>query len=209
MNARDEVLSRIRAAHRAAPMPPPVIPRDYRHTDPRSPAELADLLEHRLVDYRATVHRAAPADVGRTVARIVASRELESLVVPAGVPDRWRTALPASVRQVSDVPPLSAVELDAVGGTLTGCRVAVAETGTLVLDGGPGQGRRMLSLVPDYCLVVVEAAQIVGSVPEAVTVLDASRPLTWVSGPSATSDIELSRVEGVHGPRTLDVLILA
>jgi L-lactate dehydrogenase complex protein LldG len=92
---------------------------------------------------------------------------------------------------------------------LTGCRIAVAETGTLVLDGGAGQGRRMLSLVPDYCLVVVEAAQIVGSVPEAVAVLDPTRPLTWVSGPSATSDIELSRVEGVHGPRTLEVLLLA
>jgi L-lactate dehydrogenase complex protein LldG len=208
MSARDEVLSRIRAAHRAAPMPSPVVPRAYRRSDLRPPSELADLLEQRLVDYQAVVHRAGTGDAGPAVAEIIASREPGSLVVPAGLPEAWRAEIPGAVRQVTDEPPLTAVELDAIGGVLTACRIAVAETGTLVLDGGAGQGRRMLSLVPDYCLVVVEAEQVVGSVPEAVAVLDPGRPLTWVSGPSATSDIELSRVEGVHGPRTLVVVLV-
>jgi L-lactate dehydrogenase complex protein LldG len=109
---------------------------------------------------------------------------------------------------VSDDPPLTPTELDRVDGILTGCRLAIAETGTLVLDGGPDQGRRVLSLVPDYCLAVVRIDQVVAGVPQAVAALDPTRPLTWVSGPSATSDIELDRVEGVHGPRNLVVLIV-
>jgi L-lactate dehydrogenase complex protein LldG len=206
MSAREEVLGRIREAHRRAPMPPPHVPRDYRRDDGRPRDELLDLLERRLVDYRATVRRGT--DAGETIAAVLASRGLPSLVLPDGIPDAWRRAVPASVQRVSDDPPLSATDLDGIGGVLTGCRLAIAETGTLVLDGGPDQGRRMLSLVPDYCLVVVRAEQVVGGVPQAVAALDPSRPLTWVSGPSATSDIELDRVEGVHGPRTLDVVLL-
>jgi L-lactate dehydrogenase complex protein LldG len=126
--------------------------------------------------------------------------------VPAGLPEDW-LALPA-VEQVGDEAPLSHAELDRLDGVITGCAVAIAETGTIVPDGGPAQGRRALSLLPDYHLCVITAEQIVGSVPEAVAHLDPRRPQTWISGPSATSDIELKRVEGVHGPRNLELLIV-
>lgn len=206
MSARDDVLARVRAARAVEPLPGTPSPRDYRRSDDRPLAELLDLLAERLSDYRATVHRGD--DAATLVRTVLAGRSLPSLVVPNGVPEAWRDGIPDAVGVLTDDPPLSAVELDAIGGVLTGCRIAVAETGTLVLDGGAGQGRRMLSLVPDYCLVVVTANQVVGNVPQAVAALDPARPLTWVSGPSATSDIELNRVEGVHGPRTLDVILL-
>jgi hypothetical protein len=110
---------------------------------------------------------------------------------------------------VPDDPPLDVAALDALDGVVTTCAVAIAETGTIVLDTGPGQGSRAFSLVPDYHLAVVRTGQIVAAVPDAVAALDPARPLTWLSGASATSDIELSRVEGVHGPRTLDIVIVA
>ena len=124
-----------------------------------------------------------------------------------GIPAAWLTDL-AAVEIVGDDPPLTHAQLDAIDGTLTGCAVAIAETGTIILDGGSGQGRRVLSLLPDVHVCVVGSDQIAGSVPEAVARLDATRPQTWISGPSATSDIELQRVEGVHGPRRLVVLIV-
>jgi L-lactate dehydrogenase complex protein LldG len=209
VNARQEVLARIRRALDGA-QPAPAVARGYRQAGggPKAaPGELLDLLEDRLIDYRATVRRAAPSEVAGTVALRLAAHGAHRVVVPAGFPAEWIAG--ASVEALDDDPPLSADELDASDGVVTTCQVAVAGTGTIVLDAGPGQGRRALSLVPDYHLVVVRAEQVVPGVPEALTRLEPARPQTWISGPSATSDIELNRVEGVHGPRTLDVVLVS
>jgi L-lactate dehydrogenase complex protein LldG len=207
MSARDEVLGRIRTAL-GEPRPEVVVPRGYRTTDDRPPAELLDVLTDRLEDYRATVLRCAPDAVAATVAAALeaglgAGWAPADVVVAPGVPAVWR---PDGVTEDDGRP---AVGLTDFAATVTGVAVAVAETGTLVLDGGPLSGRRALSLLPDCLVCVVEAGQVVGGVPEALARLDATAPLTMVSGPSATSDIELNRVEGVHGPRTLVVVLVA
>ena len=207
MSAREEVLARIRTAL-GADRPAPAVPRGYRTTDDRPPAELLDVLTDRLEDYRATVLRSAPEDVAATVAAaldagIGAGWAAADVVVAPGVPGTWR---PDGVAEDDGRPP---VELAAFAAAVTGVAVAIAETGTLVLDGTPPSGRRALSLLPDCLVCVVEAAQVVGGVPESLTRLDPTAPLTMVSGPSATSDIELERVEGVHGPRTLVVVLVA
>jgi L-lactate dehydrogenase complex protein LldG len=209
VTARDEILARVRTALGDRPAPPEVR-RDYR-TAERAPAmpaaDLVDLLVDRLVDYHAQVRRSTAAEIPGAVAAALADRGARRLVVPAGVPPAWLATGGNGVELVRDDPPLTATALDRLDGVLTASAVAIAETGTIVLDAGPGQGRRALSLVPDYHLVVVTADQVVATVPEAVARLDPTRPLTWISGPSATSDIELTRVEGVHGPRTLEVVV--
>ncbi len=203
-DARSAILARITAALAEGP-PPAVIPRDYRRTTPPE-VDLVERFAERVADYRAEVHRATPATLGATVARVLTDRAIGNLIVPAGTPDGWLAK--SDVTRLDDDPPLSHRDLDAADGVITGCAVAIAETGTIVLDTGPGQGRRALSLLPDCHLCVVESSRIVGDVPEALARLDPRRPLTWISGPSATSDIELERVEGVHGPRILDVVIV-
>ena len=203
-SARAAVLARIRDALADRPVAP-VIPRDYE----RSVAPGTDIVElfvERVDDYRAVVHRTTEDGLATTVAEILAGREARRIAVPAGVPAPWLTGTGAE--QVRDDPVLSHADLDALDGVITGCAVGIAETGTIVLDGGPDQGRRALSLLPDLHVCVVRADQIVGSVPEALARLEPTRPLTWISGPSATSDIELQRVEGVHGPRRLDVVVV-
>jgi L-lactate dehydrogenase complex protein LldG len=209
VSARDEILERVRAALRDAPSPP-APRRDYRTAD-RAPElsteDLLDLLVDRLADYRALVRRCAPAEIAGTLAAALAERGARRVVAPDGLPPAWLEQLPAGVELVGDDPPLPAATLDQLDGVVTACAVAIAETGTIVLDAGSGQGRRALSLVPDYHLVVLPADQVVATVPEAMARLDPTRPLTWISGPSATSDIELTRVEGVHGPRTLEVVV--
>jgi L-lactate dehydrogenase complex protein LldG len=211
MTAREEVLQRIRAAlGRADGDPAPETGHGYRTEGTRDRAALLDLLAERLADYHATVRRCAPADLAATVAGALNDRGARRLVVPPGLDGVLDTgALPPGVVAVTD-DGLSPEDLDAVDGVITGAAVAIAETGTVVLDGSPGQGRRALTLVPDYHLCIVQAAQVVELVPEAVGRLAGAggRPLTWISGPSATSDIELSRVEGVHGPRTLEVILV-
>jgi L-lactate dehydrogenase complex protein LldG len=149
------------------------------------------------------VRRTDAHSVAATITSALAARGITRVVVPDGFPDDWLPQIEL-VREPVDV-----TTLDDVSAVITTCRVAIAETGTIVLDAGPGMGPRALTLVPDYHLVVVTADQVRALVPDAVAALDATRPLTWVSGPSATSDIELQRVEGVHGPRTLDVVLSA
>jgi L-lactate dehydrogenase complex protein LldG len=209
VTAREEILARIRAATGDRPAPPPVA-RGYRTAD--QPSELdgearLKLLVDRLVDYRALVRRSSTAMVAATVVAALTERGARRVAVPDGILPEGLDHLEPGIELVGDDPPLTPAQLDGLDGVLTGCAVAIAETGTIVLDAGPGQGRRVLSLVPDYHLVVVTAAQVVGGVPQAVARLDPSRPQTWISGPSATSDIELDRVEGVHGPRTLEVIV--
>ncbi|MDX6331100.1 MAG: L-lactate dehydrogenase complex protein LldG [Streptomycetaceae bacterium] len=212
MSSRDVVLGRIRAALSDVPGQerPQDIPltRDYRATHGTDdPGELLDLLQDRLTEYRATVHRCNPAALPETVAAVLARRGARTVVVPEGLPAQWLTE--AVLTPLTDTPPLSPRACNEADSVVTGCALAIAETGTIVLDGGPGQGRRALSLVPDHHLCVVRAPeQVVASVPAAVARLEPTRPLTWISGPSATSDIELERVEGVHGPRTLDVVLV-
>lgn len=215
MNAREEILARVRAALRDVPAdesPEDVpVPRDYlRAHVPDDPGALADLLAGNLTDYRARVHRCTTDQVPATIARLLAQCGSRSIAVPADLPEAWLAATDAGIRRITDSAQVTARDLDAVDSVVTGCALAIAETGTIVLDGGPGQGRRALTLVPDHHVCVVEVpGRLVASVPAALPRLDPGRPQTWISGPSATSDIELDRVEGVHGPRRLDVVIAA
>jgi L-lactate dehydrogenase complex protein LldG len=206
VTARDDILARIRTALGDERPPIPGIARDYRTTDERPTPELLDVLTDRLEDYKATVLRTAPADVAATVAgalrAALGEHRPEDVVVAPGVPADWR---PEGAVEDDGRP---AVALAHYAATVTGVAVAIAETGTLVLDGSPRSGRRALSLLPDCLVCVVEAAQVAGGVPEGLARLDRTAPLTMISGPSATSDIELSRVEGVHGPRTLVVVLV-
>jgi len=213
-DAKDEILSRIRAALGSdeTTAAPTVVPREYRSAGEHAPGfdVVLELLVDRLVDYKAEVHRTTAADLPGVLARVLGKRS--SVVVPSGLDGTWLSALDsAEVRRDSREAPLSATELDGVDAVITAARVAVAETGTIVLDGEPDQGRRAISLVPDVHVCVVRTDQVVQTVPEAVRLLGAEpgRPLTWISGPSATSDIELERVEGVHGPRTLHVVLVS
>ncbi|MFJ9889419.1 lactate utilization protein C [Streptomyces sp. NPDC091287] len=206
MSHRDMILDRIRratAAHTGSATEPEIA-RDYlRVHGTRTPVQSIELL----AEYRARVHHADAASLPRFIAQLLAERASRRIVVPAGLPQVWLSATDAE--QIPDTADLTARALDAVDGVVTGCTLAIAETGTLVLDAGDGQGRRRITLVPDHHICVVHApGQVVDSVPQALERLDPARPLTWISGPSATSDIELDRVEGVHGPRTLDVVLL-
>ena len=204
--ARDDVLARIRNALGPDPQVPQVT-RGYRTAGEHSPGapELLDLLVDRLVDYKAGVTRCTATELPAAITEVLARTAPGGrIVVPPELPGAWtgdRDVLRDDGTTTTD-------ELDTVAGVLTACAVAVAETGTIVLDAGGDQGRRALSLVPDLHLCVVRTDQVVQTVPEAVARLEATRPLTWISGPSATSDIELNRVEGVHGPRTLEILLV-
>ena len=212
--ARKEILARIAAANGAAAPPAEVdaayaaLPRGYRraHHDPAR-TDIVALFAERAADYRAIVERVAPADLGGAVARVLA--DVSRFVVPAGLPAAWLAELPSDAAQriVRDEPVLSARELDKISGVVTGCAAAIAETGTIIVDHGAGQGRRALTLVPDFHLVVVLADQVAADIAGALARLDPARPHTFISGPSATSDIELIRVEGVHGPRNLHILV--
>ncbi|WP_420037241.1 LutC/YkgG family protein [Streptomyces sp. cg28] len=212
-SSRDVILGRVRRAL-GGPVAPPTaydtdVDRGYlREHGERTVEQTVDLLAENLADYRAIVHRCTGEELAETLATLLTRHGSQHVVVPSGLPDRWVAAVDA-VRvpdQEADTP----AELDAVDSVVTGCAVAIAETGTIVLDASPDQGRRRITLVPDHHIVVVRVPdQVVSAVPQALERLDPTRPLTWISGPSATSDIELDRVEGVHGPRTLEVILVS
>jgi L-lactate dehydrogenase complex protein LldF len=207
-DARSAILARIQAALKDRPEPPE-IQRTYRRSATDDRATLIARFSERVGEYRASVRSATPTELRPVLGRLCHEAGAERLAVPEDLPSEWR---PERIELVQDNG-LTPQELDALDGALTGCALAIAETGTIVLDGGAAQGRRALTLVPDYHLCVVRAEAIVATVPEAVERLQPAverrRPLTFIAGPSATSDIELNRVEGVHGPRTLHVVVLA
>jgi L-lactate dehydrogenase complex protein LldG len=202
--AREAILERVRGALGAG-VAVPEIPRRYR--GPRVDDSSVDRFCERVAEYRASVTRIAASELADTIARLCRERGARRIAVPRGGPEALD-----GVDVVVDDPPLTPAALDELDGVLTGCALAIGETGTIVLDGGERSGRRALTLVPDWHICIVEASSVVAGVPDAVAALAPvaaeGRPITLVSGPSATSDIELDRVEGVHGPRTLDVVVV-
>jgi L-lactate utilization protein LutC len=196
MSAREEILGRVRSALLGV-QPAESVPEPPRVAELPA-AELVDLFCERVADYRAVVERCTSAEVADRVAAAVAGRTVV-------VPPQLGIEIAGAVVDTG----LTAYELDAVDAVVTAARVGIAETGTIVLDHAADQGRRAISLVPDLHVCVVRADQVVRDVPDAVDLLEPTRPQTWISGPSATSDIELDRVEGVHGPRILHVIVVA
>jgi len=213
MGAREDVLGRIRSALRDVPREETgesfPVPRDYRRHREHPEGDVARFGE-RVADYKATVEHVPSDAVAAAVAAALRRVDATRVGVPAGLPAEWAPAGDGSVTLVTDTAeePLSVPDLDALDAVVTGSTVGVAETGTIVLESGALCGRRALTLVPDVHVCVVRAEDVVDDVPAAVARLRPDRPLTWVSGPSATSDIELDRVEGVHGPRTLHVIVV-
>lgn len=216
--ARERILQRIqRALDDGTPVSEPrpipevnhAVARTYRQHDAAPRAEILARFIERVTEYKAQVQHLAESQLTAAIAAALQARGVQRLVVPVDLPAAW---LPDSVTIWRDSGELAHDTLDSSQGVLTGCALGIAQTGTIVLDHGPLQGRRAISLVPDYHLCIVRAEQVVGLVPEAIKLLEpavrAGRPLTFISGPSATSDIELNRVEGVHGPRTLEVLVV-
>ncbi len=206
MSARETVLNRIKAANAAAGRPNPVpIPRDYHRSGTLAAGsrELLELLVDRLVDYKATVVECGPDEIPAVIARGLADAGVTGrILVPPGLPDGW------CPEGVADEAGFTPYDLDGFAAVVTASAAACAQTGTIALDGSPDQGRRAISLVPDVHVCVVRADQVVETVPELIARLEPTRPTTFISGPSATSDIELERVEGVHGPRTLIVVLV-
>ncbi|WP_226357589.1 LUD domain-containing protein [Pseudonocardia sp. ICBG601] len=214
MSAREAILAKARRALADVPDVEPVLDVEVvRPVPDRSlpHAQVVDLFDERVADYRAVVERATPDTAAARVAGALAGRSPLAgsgplrILVPPGFP---AGLVPGDVEVVPDGPDVAVSELDRCDGVLSTAAIGIAETGTIILDHGPGQGRRAATLVPDLHVCVIRADQVVAGVPEAVAALDPARPHTWISGPSATSDIELDRVEGVHGPRTLHVVIV-
>ncbi len=213
-SAREQMLRRIREAIRDVPtdeQPQDVtVPRNYRHSDVESHEEIVARFIERVAEYKVTVRRVGATSLLAAIASACHDRHVHRLVVPADIPEQW---IPSGIEPFRDDNTLTYEQLDKSDGVLTGCALGIAQTGTIVLDDGQYQGRRAITLLPDYHLCIVYESQILSLVPEAIAhlreaVLHHHRPITFISGPSATSDIELNRVEGVHGPRTLDVLVV-
>lgn len=210
--ARTEILRRIRAANGGASDAAraseqwSAIERSYRRAATRSHEEILELLEDRLRDYDANVVQASEADVPAAVARMLTERGRRKLLIPAGLNTAW---LPEGFEYTVDAG-ASAAELDHFEGVITGSTVAIALTGSVILQNVAGEGRRAVSLVPDYHLCIVRVKDVVETVPEALDRIQdsATLPTTFFAGPSATADIEMTRIKGVHGPRFLDIILI-
>lgn len=210
---REVMLQRIREALRDVPSNEQpqdvVVPGNYRHSDTAPREEVVERFVERVAEYKVTVQRVDEGSLPEAIATTCAARGVHRLVIPADLPESW---LPPNIELLPDSNTLTYEQLDTSDGVLTGCALGIAQTGTIVLDDGPHQGRRAITLLPDYHLCIIFENQIVDLVPQAIERLHNAvlqkRPITFISGPSATSDIELNRVEGVHGPRTLDVLVV-
>jgi len=207
-SARNAILARIDAAIGAVVTNPSAdwekLPRTYIRTDSLTGSAVIDLFEHRILDYGARVFRCQPEEVRETIAKILEERGAKHLVIPDGFPADWLAAGPVFTPDIN----LSYDKLDKFDGVLTPATAAIAATGSIVLQHGPGQGRRALTLIPDYHLCVVRTDQVVETVPAAFARLDPIKPTTFISGPSATADIEMTRIKGVHGPRFMDVVLV-
>jgi L-lactate dehydrogenase complex protein LldG len=212
--SRETILGRIRTALKDVPdseKPEDVaVDRSDRTVDSSPRADLIKEFIERVGEYRAKVKTTTADDLPRAIAESCAARNIQKLVIPADLAEGWAPTDLTLIRE----PGLTFDQLEHGDGVLTACALGIAQTGTVVLDSGPGQGRRAITLLPDYHLCVIFEDQIVGLVPEAVAQLQTAaaspdRPITFISGPSATSDIELIRVEGVHGPRTLEVIVVS
>lgn len=202
-SSRDRILQRIRRANAQPPAQQP-IPRSYDRIGGHTPAETLALFEERLRDYDARVFTAPRTDVARVAAEILIAANRRRIAIPAGLPAEWRSD---SIEWIPDNG-LSFDALNSVDGVMTAATVCVASSGSIALQHGPAEGRRALTLLPDYHLCIVETSQVVETLPEAFARLDPFRPITFMSGPSATADIEMTRIKGVHGPRFLDALIV-
>jgi len=216
-DAKTEMLATIQKALAEVPTsekPEDVeLKRTYRQKGKLSQKETVDLFAERAGEYKATVQRVNQKDITRVIADSCKRENVNQLVVPEGFN---KENLPKNLEFLFDESDskLTHQQLDESDGVITTCAFAVAQTGTIILDAGEGQGRRALTLVPDYHLCIVGEDQIVELVPEGFLKVGSSvkkkgSPITFISGPSATSDIELSRVEGVHGPRRLEIIIIS
>lgn len=212
MSAREAILQRVRQANGKVSTAEDALaawnalPRSYRCAAAGSPRDVPSLLEDRLRDYGAKVLRSGCREVGVSVHSLLTQRGMRRMLIPAGMPDKW---LPEGFDFVLERA-FTTMQLESFEGALTCATVAIAETGTVVLQGVPGQGRRAMSLVPDYHLCLLRVEDVVATVPEAFALLQATACLstTFISGPSATADIEMTRIQGVHGPRVLDILLI-
>jgi L-lactate dehydrogenase complex protein LldG len=210
-DARTEILNRIRGALHDTPAPAPA-ERTYRRASDRPRAEVLEMLEDRLVDYKASVHHETPESLPGRIAELLGASA--RYVVPESLDRAWlpeESGMRRVIVDPNDARAASALgvrELNAVDAVVTSSTVSCAETGTIFLTGRPDEGRRAISLVPDHHICVVPLDSVVELIPEALALVEPTAPVTMISGPSATSDIELERVEGVHGPRRLDVILL-
>ncbi|RKT87918.1 L-lactate dehydrogenase complex protein LldG [Saccharopolyspora antimicrobica] len=206
ISAREAILGRVRSAIAGTEQTSwEDVARHYRQQRPAE--DLVGLFCERVADYRATVERVAPGGLTTAIVAAAHTAGARRVLAPAGVPHSWYEALTSEFAHVDDGTGIDTAGLERVDAVITTAVVGIASTGTIVLDHGPGQGHRAVTLVPDVHICVVAESQVADDVPDGLRRLDPARPMTFISGPSATSDIELKRVEGVHGPRTLHVLV--